>query len=172
MKDLAHVIARNRLKKGRKKPDEGRLKPRPKRDIGTRFRPPKKKAPEGPKVGKRAQRIVESVPHATTEAEGKLHSVYSVPDTWKKAPGAARLPPPQPDRLADGNPTIKEKRKKPFGGRPPAYGDKARKHQVALAVTIPEREALYDYAASQGLAFSQWARSVLFAAASISLKRK
>ena len=49
-------------------------------------------------------------------------------------------------------------------GRPPKPVEHVRRHLVALRVTTVEKQMLQDFAASNGKAFSDWARPILLAA--------
>ena len=49
-------------------------------------------------------------------------------------------------------------------GRPPKPVEHVRRHLVALRVTTIEKQMLQDFAASNGKAFSDWARPILLAA--------
>ncbi|SDT87627.1 hypothetical protein SAMN05444156_0328 [Verrucomicrobium sp. GAS474] len=49
-------------------------------------------------------------------------------------------------------------------GRPPKPVEHVRRHLVALRVTTLEKQMLQDFAASNGKAFSDWARPILLAA--------
>lgn len=136
MLELAKIMARNRALARQNKPQNSAHAPAPTQPVAPRPR-----------------RLIENVEEISPEEEARNpQSVYVIPDAWE-SPKSLRSGPPQEAAAPDKR--CGPKRKSTI---------KRRGQALSLCVSQEEEFELRQFAAKQGLSFSEWARTVLFKA--------